>query len=138
MGRWGPGHFDDDGARDYLADIIARFEQFIERILAGDYPARARAPKRLADEGECYLMPTVDVIIALHERFGSDYLPKPETVARWSQEYLSRLDRELLEIDPNPNFQRWFREERRPVIKGTFDRLMSLAEEHWRDDASEP
>jgi hypothetical protein len=39
VGQWGPGNFDDDLARDYLADIVARFEQFIERILAGNIPA---------------------------------------------------------------------------------------------------
>jgi hypothetical protein len=34
MGRWGPGNFDDDLARDYLADIVARLEKFIEDIIA--------------------------------------------------------------------------------------------------------
>src|SRR4051794_25154701 len=129
MGRWGPGNFDDDIARDFLNGIIARFEKVIERILAGDYPEEAMGSTNLVDAGECCLVPTVEVITALHERLGSEYLPRPETVARWSQDYLERLEQALRETDPN--VLTWYREERRPVIAATFNRLLRLAEENW-------
>ena len=132
MGRWGAGNFDDDIARDFLNDIIARSERFIERILAGDYPEEARGLSSLEDAGECCLVPTVEVIIALHERLGSEYLPNPETVARWSRDYLDRLEQILKETDPS--VLAWYREERRPVIVDTFNRLLILSEKIWTDD----
>jgi hypothetical protein len=132
MGRWGPGNFDDDIARDFLNDIIARSERFIERVLAGDYPKEAMGLTSLVDAGECCLVPTVEVIIALHERLGSEYLPEPETVARWSRDYLDRLEQALQETDPK--VLAWYREERRPVIVDTFNRLLRLAKENWKDD----
>jgi hypothetical protein len=115
-----------------LNDIIARSERFIERVLAGDYPEEAMGLSSLVDAGECCLVPTVEVIIALHERLGSEYLPRPETVARWSRDYLGRLEQALRETDPN--ILTWYREERRPVIADTFNRLLRLAEENWKDD----
>jgi len=133
MGRWGAGNFDDDTARDFLADIVARFEEFIERVLAGDYPEEARGLSSLEDAGESCLVPSVEVIIALRERLGSEYLPRPETVARWSRDYLDRLEQILRETDPN--ILPWYLEERRPVIADTFNRLLKLSEENWKDDA---
>jgi hypothetical protein len=132
MGRWGPGNFDDDIARTSLNDIIARSERFIERVLAGDYPEEAMGLSSLVDAGECCLVPTVEVIIALHERLGSEYLPRPETVARRSRDYLARLEQALRETDPD--ILTWYREERRPVFADTFNRLLRLAEENWKDD----
>ncbi len=132
MGRWGPGNFDDDIARDFLVDIVLKFEKLIERILAGDYPEEARGASSLEDAGECCLVPTVEVIIALHERLGSDYLPRRETVARWSRDYLDRLEQILRETDPN--ILPWYLDERRPVIADTFSRLLRLSEENWKDE----
>jgi hypothetical protein len=132
MGRWGAGNFDDDLARDFLNDIVARSERFIERVLAGDYPEEAMGLSCLQDAGECCLVPTVEVIIALHERLGSEYLPKPETVARWSRDYLDRLEQALRKSDPN--VLTWYWEERRPVLADTFNRLLRLSEENWKDD----
>jgi hypothetical protein len=72
MGTWRPGNFDDDVARDYLADVIAGFEQFVERILAGDIPQEAMGMDNVMDAGEHCLLPTIEIISVLHETLGSD------------------------------------------------------------------
>jgi hypothetical protein len=133
MGRWGSGNFDDDMARDFLNDLVARLERFIERILAGDYPEDAMGLSSLLDAGECCLIPTVEIIITLHERLESEYLPKPEAVARWSRDYLERIEQALCETDPA--ILPWYRQDRRPVIVDTFKRLLMLSEKNWKDDA---
>ena len=60
MGTWGPRNFDDDSARDYLADVIGRFERTIDRILAGDFPEEAMGLNNVLDTGEHCLLPTVE------------------------------------------------------------------------------
>src|ERR1051326_7480251 len=99
MGTWGPGNFDDDVGRDYLADVIARFEQLIERILVGEIPEELGMDSVL-DAGEHFLMPTVEIISALHESLGSDYLPSPEPVARWADAYPRQVEPVLKNLDP--------------------------------------
>ena len=125
MGRWGAGNFDDDLARDYLADIVARFEQFIERILAGDMPEEARG-MNLLDAGECYLLPTIEIICVLHETLGCDYLPEPGAVARWAEEYPSRAEPLMEKLDP-AMYHVYYVSKRRPVVQATFERMLRLS-----------
>jgi hypothetical protein len=123
MGTWGPGNFDDDVARDYLADVIARFERFIERILTGDIPEEAMGMANMLDAGEHCLLPTVEIISAFHEALGSDYLPSPQTVARWSETYPLQVEPLLKTLDPLW-YEGWYVRERRPVVQATFARLL--------------
>jgi hypothetical protein len=127
MGTWGPGNFDDDVARDYLADVIARFEQFIERILTGDIPAEAMGMDNVMDAGEHCLVPTVEIMSVLHEALGSDYLPSTETVLRWMEVY-PRLVEPVLKNDPT-GYEQWYVPERRPVVQATFERLLRHSRE---------
>jgi hypothetical protein len=127
MGTWGPGNFDDDLARDYLADVIARFERFIERILAGDIPEEAMGLETVLDAGEHCLLPTVEIICALHETLGSDYLPDPQTVARWADTYPRLIEPLIKQADP-VGYEGWCVNERRPVVAATFKRLLRLSE----------
>jgi hypothetical protein len=131
MGRWGEGNFHDDTARDYLNAVVARFEGSIERVLTGDYPEEA-TDSSLQEVGESFLVPTVEIIIVLHEHLGSEYLPRPETVARWSRDYPDELEQAILQNDPV--ILTWYREERRPVIADTFNRLLTLSEKVWKDE----
>jgi hypothetical protein len=123
VGTWGPRNFDDDTARDYLADVIARFERVIERIFAGDIPEEAMGADNMLDAGEHCLLPTVEIISALHETLGSDYLPNPETVKRWAEAYPGQVEPLLKALDPN-GYDRWYVPERRPVVAATFERLL--------------
>ena len=63
-------------------------------------------------------MPTVAISIALDETLGSDYLPSPQTVARWKETYLQVFDL------PSEHFDvPQFKAERRKIIEATFDKL---------------
>jgi hypothetical protein len=128
MGTWGPGNFDDDVARDYLADLIARFEQFIERILAGDIPEEAMGMDNVMDAGEHCLVPTVEIISVPHEALGSDYLPSSETVLRWVETYPRLVEPVLKNLDPG-GYEQWYVPERRPVVQATFERLLRHSRE---------
>jgi hypothetical protein len=126
MGTWGPGNFDDDTARDYLAEVIGRFERTIDRILAGDFPEEAIGLHNILDAGEHCLLPTVEIIVALHEALGSDYLPAPEKVARWAEDYRHQVEPLMKEVDP-VGYEKWYVKERRPVVAATFERLLQLS-----------
>jgi hypothetical protein len=125
MGTWGPGNFDDDIARDFLADEIGRLESMIERILAGDIPEDTELDNVL-DAGEHYLLPAVEMICVLHEGLGSDHLPRPEVVMRWASEYARQVSPMMKELDP-VGYEKWYTTERRPVIEATFARLLRLS-----------
>jgi hypothetical protein len=130
MGGWGAGTFDGDSARDFLADMVLFWEQIIDQVLAGRAPREAAhfdfAPS--LDLGESCLMPTVEIMLAVAEKLPCDYLPSPETVARWSEEYLRLYDHEIDGWDPSPGHK----EERRQVIVDTFSRLRRLVESRSR------
>jgi hypothetical protein len=124
MGVWGTGNFDGDLPRDFLADIVGRWERLVETLLAGGTPQEAadyELDLRL-DIYEACLMPTVEILIAVAERLQPDYLPTPETVERWRMQYLSLFDREVGKWDARPEYKA----ERRGVIATTFDRLLTI------------
>jgi hypothetical protein len=78
------------------------------------------------DAGEHCLLPTVEIISALHEALRSDYLPRPETVARWAEVYPGQVEPILKELDPLC-YEKWYVKERRPVVATTFERLLRQA-----------
>jgi hypothetical protein len=119
------GNFDDDNARDYLADVIARFEQFIERILAGDIPEEAMGMDNVLDASEHCLLPTMEIISVLHEALASDYLPRPETIARWAEIYPRQVEPLTREVDPT-GYDMWYVTKRRPVVVATFEQAGAL------------
>jgi hypothetical protein len=132
MGTWGDGNFEDDVARDYLADVIARFEQFIERILAGDIPEEAMGMNNVLDAGEHCLLPTLEIISVLHEALRSDYLPRPETVVRWAEAYPRLVEPVLKNLDP-VGYEKWYVPKRRPVVEATFERLLQQSRVLYKD-----
>jgi hypothetical protein len=123
MGNWGAGNFDDDVARDYLADVIRRFERVIERIITGDIPEEAMGMDNALDAGERILLPTVEIISALHDALHSDYLPRPETISRWAKAYPLRVEPLLQRLDLSC-YEQWYFPERRPIVAATFERLL--------------
>jgi hypothetical protein len=124
MGTWGTGNFDNDYSRDFLAFLVERWEQLIEKILAGEVPEELAAhdyePGLDACE-EC-VMPMVEVMILVAERLDPDYLPASETVERWRSQYLSLFDRDCHQWDASPRFDA----ERRAIIDTTFGRLLNI------------
>src|SRR5262245_58902597 len=115
MGWWGAGNFDGDDPRDFLAGMVGRWEQLVEKLLVGETPEEAK-PSDLGlrlDICEACLMPTIEIIIAVAERLESAYLPAAETVKRWRTQYLDLFDREVGNWDETPGYEA----ERRGVIE---------------------
>ncbi len=124
MGVWGAGNFDGDLPRDFLADMVYRWEQLIEVLIAGEMPPEA-ADYRFdlhLDTCEACVMPMVEVIIAVAERLRPDYLPGPATAEKWKAEYLGLFDREADSWDAGSQHTI----ERRSVIEATFNRLLDI------------
>jgi hypothetical protein len=125
MGVWGEGTFDADYPRDFLADMVGRWELLIQGILGGRLPAEATAMGLTTpglDSCEACAMPTIEVLIVVAERLEPDYLPLPSTVERWRSQYLELFDRECGSWDARPDFVA----RRRSVIEETFGRLLDL------------
>lgn len=131
MGVWGPGNFEGDDPREFLADMVARWERIIECSLAGE-PTEEVAESRFAPGFETLdgaILPMVEILIAVAETLPCDHLPGPGKVARWSAEALKIHDDEIDLFDPDEDYKR----ERRSVIVETFQRLAKVVE--GRDDS---
>jgi hypothetical protein len=120
MGTFAEHNFGNDGALDYLAMLTAKLVATITEVL-GDESRRA-----LDEDGETLLMPSVEILALLCERYGA-MPPKPATVRHWCETYLDVYDREIDQLRPKPGFKA----ARRKVIDRTFRWLESLAESHW-------
>lgn len=134
MGTWDSGNFDGDNSRDFLADMVARWERMIDQCFAGEPPEEVAA-FRFAPGFETLdgaIMPAVEILLAVAEKLPCDHLPGADKVAHWSSQALRIYDSEIDRWDPDEEFK----VERRSVIAATFDRLAALAAE--RTDDAEP
>jgi hypothetical protein len=113
-------NFANDGAMDYLALLTAKLVATISEII--DDEDRLG----LDEDGESMLMPSVEVLALLCERYGAQP-PKPAKVRQWSQKYLAVYDATIDDLDPGPAYKTG----RRKVIDKTFRWLESLAESYW-------
>ena len=116
-------NFGNQGARDYLALRAAQLVANISQV------ASSKQRIRPEEDGEAMLMPSVELLALVCERYGA-VPPKPETVRQWSEKYLRAFDRaDDLEM-PTPGF----RTARRKVIEQTFRWLEGLSASHWQED----
>jgi hypothetical protein len=122
MATFAEDNFGNDGARDYLAMLLARLVAVITEVVADE--------SRLAldEDGETMLMPSVEVLALLCERYDAPP-PRPATVRQWSQKYLDVYDRTIDRLHPKPAYKA----ARRKVIDKTFRWLESLAETYWSE-----
>jgi hypothetical protein len=129
MGYWGYGNFDGDDPRDFLADMVTVWERVINHGLAGELE---EAAAYFGPEAEPYsqpgqeavdrlVMPTVEIMTAVAEKFECEYLPSSDKVAEWSAAALRIYDEEG-HLGWGPD------DDRRRVIAATFDRLLRLVE----------
>src|SRR3954451_11600090 len=124
MGTFAPddfGNFANEGALDYLSMLTARLVGTITEVCADE--------ERLAadEDGETLLMPSVEVLALLCERYGAAP-PRPATVRQWRDKYLAAFDRGIDRLRPAAEFKA----ERRRVIETTFRWLGSVAQTHWQ------
>ena len=112
-------NFANEGARDYLAMLTAKLVATICEIVADE------ERMELDEDGETMLMPSVEVLALLCERYNA-VPPKPAKVHRWAEKYLAVYDATIdLEHDEE------YKAGRRKVIDTTFRWLESLAESYW-------
>lgn len=120
MGTFAEHNFGNDGAMEYLALLTAKLVAAITEIMAD--------PERLEldEDGESMLMPSVEILALLCERYDSPP-PKPATVRQWSQKYLQVYDDGIDRITSDAHFKT----ARRKAIEQTFRWLKSLGESYW-------
>jgi hypothetical protein len=120
MATWAEDNFGNDGARDYLAVLIAKLVATVNDVLAD--------PDRTApdEDGESLLMPSVEVLALLCERYAAAP-PKPTTVEQWRDKYLDAFDRRIDKLKPKPGFKT----ARRKVLVKTFRWLEGVAEAYY-------
>lgn len=123
MGWWGAGVFDGDEPREYLNDVIERFEKAIDRFLAGDLSDLPEMLQLYAEPValiDSCVIPTLAIIIALHETLKCEYLPSLQTTQRWKEQCLRTFDEDIDYYDIPSH-----KAERRRVIVELFDRLIA-------------
>jgi hypothetical protein len=119
MATWSEDNFGNDGAREYLGLLTARLVATITEVLAD--------PERTAldEDGESLLMPSVEVLALLCERYAAEP-PRPATVRQWHEKYLAVFDREIDGLKRRADYKT----ARRKVIGNTFRWLEGVAESY--------
>jgi hypothetical protein len=132
MGTWAEGNFDNDEAGEYVDELIEHFSENIEEIL-DDAERGGLDETRLSiafvSEGEGRLMPSVELIALLAERYNAAP-PKEETVHKWRERYLKVYDKQIDGLDPKSGYK----EARRKTIEKTFEWLESLSRTSWSEE----
>lgn len=121
MGTWAEGNFDNDGSLDYLAGLNHQLTTAIEEVLADQMRVR------LDEDGEAILMPSVEILALLCERYNAAP-PKETTVQQWRKKYLQVFDKQIDGLQPKADFKT----RRRRVIDHTFEWLEGLARSYWQ------
>ena len=119
MSRISEDNFGNPGARAYLEMLTAKLVATVTEVLAD--PERAA----LDEDGESLLMPAVEVLALLCERYDAPP-PRPATVRGWREKYLAVYDREVGRLKRPAEFK----SARRRVIEQTFRWLEGLAESY--------
>ncbi len=119
MKDWTEDNFGNPEARRYLAMLTARLLSNIHEVVAD---AERLGPD---EDGESLLMPAVEVLALLCERYGAEP-PRPATVKQWHSKYLAAFDKGIDDMEPTPEFKT----DRRRVIENTFRWLEGLAESY--------
>ena len=121
MGTWAAGNFDNDGAMDYVGELIEQLTKTITKCFDED-------DEMLLDEGgEDYLMPSVAIIKMLSENCNAAP-PKPQVIKKWQKRYLASYDKNIDGLDPNEEYK----VTRRQVIDQTFNDLINLSQSFWK------
>jgi hypothetical protein len=106
-------------ARRYLAMLAARLLATIHEMLADNERLRPD------EDGESLLMPSIDVLALLCERYNVEP-PRPATIKQWHSRYLAAFDAGIGKMKVTPEFKAG----RRRVIDNTFRWLGGLSQSY--------
>lgn len=119
MGTWGAGNFDSDTAADHLSALAGRLVTEVTEAMAGD-PAGIEPDEYDGTAVPCDL----ELLLLLSERgWVGVTLPAPEVIRQWQEAYMAVWERTIDGLGPGEGFK----DERRAVLTGTFDRLARAA-----------
>lgn len=113
------GNFDSEGAAGYLGELVNQFVETVDEILADEDRSR------LDEEGESILMPNVELIALLCERY-SVAPPPVAKIEEWSRRYLAIYDAQIDAL----RSKKGYKEQRRKAIDQTFHWLHGMAESY--------
>jgi hypothetical protein len=117
MGTWGGGNFDNDGALDFVQELVHQLATGIDACFGEDRAA-------LDEDGEGTLVPSVAILTLLAKHCGAA-VPQVEFVEGWKTRYLAVFDDEIEGLAPSGDFA----VQRRAVIEQTFNELLEIAKE---------
>lgn len=120
MSHFAEHNFGNRGALEYLAMMTAKLVATITEIVDDDERLQPQ------EDGESMLMPSVDILALLCERYDA-MPPKPATVRQWHEQYLKVYDLRCDKISADGHYTT----ARRKVIEQTFRWLESLSESYW-------
>lgn len=123
MSDWTEDNFGNADAREYLTMLTARLVGTINEVLADKTRIRPH------DDGEGMLMPAVEVLALLCERYDAAPPHKP-TIKQWRDKYLAAFDAGFSNAQRKPA--------RRRFIEQTFRWLEGLAETYYENEADKP
>ena len=108
MGTWGPGNFENDGALDYVHDVMDQFVKEAQEIFDDDG----------FDLGDldAIIMPKIEIVITIVENCGG-FIFK-HIVKDWKEKCLKLYDSEIDDYDPKEEYK----VNRRKVIEKTFEK----------------
>jgi uncharacterized protein DUF4259 len=121
VGTWGPGNFDSDDAMEFVDEMIETLRKVIEDCLQ---PENFKV-FWLEHFGEYRLIPAVDMILTLCERYATSPGLEEVTARSWKELYLWVYDETVDTFGPKPEWKI----NRRKAIEKTFERLEELAKE---------
>jgi hypothetical protein len=122
---WGPGNFENDGALDYLDDLVEGLIAKVNECFADEDLSS------LDLGGETILIPSVEILTLLCEHYIVTP-PDQSLVAQWHDRYLRIYDEQIDDLEPRGDFK----EQRRAVIEQTFERLARVARQ-WAEAQSD-
>ncbi|MEU2022062.1 DUF4259 domain-containing protein [Streptomyces sp. NPDC016469] len=121
MGTWGAGNFDSDTAADQLSGLVDRLVAEVGEAMGGD-PAGIEPDEY---DGVAVLC-NPELLLLLRERgWAGVSLPAPEVIRGRRETYMAVWERTVDGLEPADGFK----DERRAVLAGTFDRLAEAAAE---------
>ncbi|EAQ82689.1 DUF4259 domain-containing protein [Blastopirellula marina] len=115
MGTFGTGVFDNDGALDFVCEMVSQLTDKINTCFED-------GSADLEEEGDAVLLPAVAVISLLAKNCHAAP-PDLEVIYSWRERFLAIYDQQIDDLDPEPAYKA----ERRQVVEATFEDLVTLA-----------
>ncbi|MGW5349453.1 DUF4259 domain-containing protein [Streptomyces sp. NPDC004031] len=120
MGTWGAGNFDSDTAADHLGELAERLVAEVARAMDGD-PVELEPDEYWGVAVPCNL----ELLLLLKRQdWVGVTLPPAATIRGWQGAFLAVWEGSIDGLGPKPGYK----EERRAVLTGTFERLAQAAE----------